>query len=242
MSNLTEAPGLAAFDRTTARWGRLTMIIVLVLTVGGPLYLALFGGLNISTGELLVAFLAVASAYGVFWFVEPITYYPVLGQAGMYQAFLIGNISNKLLPAAIGAQSHPRVNVMPGTRKGELAATMAICGAVVVHITSLLLFVGILGTWIVSVVPTPIVDVAKLYILPAILGAVMVQISMSLRKPRITIIAVAAAVFVTFGLLLVLPVLSPAGTFIVVVITVVLAWILRGRTEESASDIEGNRL
>lgn len=42
---------------------------------------------------------AVASIFSVISVMEPISYLPVLGQAGMYQAFMIGNISNKLLPS-----------------------------------------------------------------------------------------------------------------------------------------------
>ena len=45
----------------------------------------------------------MATTFGVLWIVEPIAYFPVLGSSAMYQAFLIGNISSKLLPAAVVA-------------------------------------------------------------------------------------------------------------------------------------------
>ena len=36
----------------------------------------------------------------VLWFVEPISYFPVVGAAGTYMAFLSGNISNMRIPCA----------------------------------------------------------------------------------------------------------------------------------------------
>ncbi len=69
----------------------------------------------------------------------------------MYQAFLIGNIANKLLPAAIVAQAN--LGEKPGTRRAELIAGSAIIGAVLVHITTLVLLVGVLGTWLVGMLP-----------------------------------------------------------------------------------------
>ena len=83
---------LATFDRTTSRWGRLTMIAALVMSLAAPFYLIVFADLGITSTQVWIAFLAVAAVFSVFWVVEPITYFPILGPAGMYQAFMIGNI------------------------------------------------------------------------------------------------------------------------------------------------------
>src|SRR5699024_12005102 len=102
---------------------------------------------------------------------------------------MIFNISNKLLPAAVVAKD--TIDSQPGTKKGVLAATTAIYGAAMVHLLSLLIFVGFLGTWLLNFVPENILEVVRLYILPASLGAVIVQAITSVQLPRITVRALA---------------------------------------------------
>lgn len=220
------------FDRTTSRWGRITMATALILSLAAPFYLVLFTDLGITSEQILTAFLAVAAVFFVLWFIEPITYYPVLGPAAMYQAFMIGNIANKLLPSALVAQA--AIGAKAGTKRGEFSALMAICGAAMVHVISMLVFVGLLGTWLVSIVPVDVVDVARLYIFPSIIGAVMVQLVVSLKQPRVTVIAVVVAVLVLFVLVPAAPVLAKPATGIVVLLTASLAWFLRPRNKDAA--------
>ncbi|GGG45589.1 hypothetical protein GCM10011374_04830 [Kocuria dechangensis] len=227
------ASALRDFDATTARWGRLTMIAGLLFALAGPTYLVFFSGLEVDQAKIWTALLAIAGTFGVLWFVEPLTYYPILGQASMYQAFMIGNISNKLLPSALIAQS--AIGAKPGTRRGELAAVMAIGGAAMVHLISLLVFVGFLGSWLVSVVPAEIIAVVQTYILPSVLGAVLVQAIVSTRNLRVTVIAGVVAASVVFLLVPAVPTLAFFGTAIAVISTAVLAWFLRDRSAASPS-------
>jgi hypothetical protein len=227
---------LADFDRTTSRWGQATMVTALLLSLAAPLYLVLTQDLGITSAMIWTAYLAVAAAFFVLWFVEPITYFPVLGPAGMYQAFMIGNIANKLLPSALIAQA--AIGAKPGTKRGEFSALMAICGAAMVHVLSMLFFVGIMGTWLVSLIPNDIVDVARLYIFPSIIGGVLVQLVATIKQPRVTMIAVVMAVLVLFVLVPAVPDLAKAATGIVVLGTALLSWILRSRkTNETATNL-----
>jgi hypothetical protein len=226
-TDTSRAAALLEFDRTTSRWGQATMAAALIFSLVAPLYLVLFADLGITSGQVWTAFFAVAAAFFVLWFVEPITYYPVLGPAAMYQAFMIGNIANKLLPSALVAQA--TIGAKAGTKRGEFAALMAICGAAMVHVISMLLFVGVLGTWLVSVIPTDIVDVARLYIFPSIIGAVLVQLITTMKQPRVTVIAAVVAVVVLFILVPAVPSLAKPATGIVVLVTAALAWFLRPR-------------
>lgn len=224
----TEQAAYDRYDRTTSRWGRITMAIALFFSWAGPLYLVFFSNLDITQPDLWTGFATVAAVFGVIWVIEPLTYYPVLGPAAMYQAFMIGNIANKLLPSAIVGQA--AIDAKPGSRRAELAAVMAIGGAAVVHIFSLLLFVGILGTWLVSTVPESITEVARLYIFPAIIGAVVVQLASYVKSPRITVIALAGAAVVQLLIVPHLSALENFATAIVVLATMVLAWVLRDRS------------
>jgi len=236
MSTMTDSQQAAygLYDRTTSRWGRITMALGLVLSLAGPVYLVLFTDLQIASSDLWTGFLAVAAVFGVIWVVEPITYYPVLGPAAMYQAFMIGNIANKLLPSAIVAQG--AIDAKPGTKRAELAAVVAICGAATVHVTSLLVFVGILGTWLVSVVPDSITEVARMYIFPAIIGAVVVQLIAYVKMPRIAVVALLVAVFVQLVLVPNVGAAKNYATALVVLATMVLAWFLRDRSAPVGPD------
>lgn len=221
------AAGIDEFDRTTSRWGRLTMIAGLIISLSGPLYLVFFGNLDISQTQLWTAFAAVAGTFFVIWLVEPLTYFPILGPAAMYQAFMIGNISNKLLPSALVAQTN--IGAKPGTRRGDLAAVMAICGAAAVHLLSLLVFVGVLGTWLISVVPPEIIAVARIYVLPAVMGAVIIQAIVSMKQLRPTIIAIAVVLVIQFVLLPLVPGLAMVSTAMAVISTILIAWFARNR-------------
>lgn len=227
MSNIITSPSHEAFERTTTKWGSLTLFIGFLIATSVPFYLLFVADANVDFGEILKGFLAVFAVYGVFYIVEPLTYFPILGPAGMYQAFLIGNISNKLLPSAIVAQD--TLGVKPGTRKGSYAATMAICGAALIHVASMVLFVGILGTWLVSIIPEPVTLVAKLYILPAILGGVTVQLIASLRQVKSTLIALGAAALVILVLIPLVPILASGDVAIVVILTIAITWFTRNK-------------
>ena len=218
---------MARFEKQTSRYGSITMLIGLTLSLIGPIYVAFFSGLEITSTMIWVAFLTVAGTFGVLWFVEPLTYFPILGSAAMYQAFMIGNISNKLLPAAIVAQS--TIGARPGTKRGDLAAVMAICGAATVHLTSLLLFVGLLGTWLVSLIPADVIDVARLYILPSLMGAVLVQCIVAMKSLRPTVIAIALALVMNFVVVPMAPAIGMFATAIVVIASIVFSWVLRDR-------------
>ena len=159
---------MSRFETQTSRYGSLTMAAGLILSLLGPSYLVFFSDLEVTPAMVWVAFLAVAAIFGVLWFVEPLTYFPILGSAAMYQAFM-----NKLVPAAIVAQSS--IGAKAGTKRGDLAAVMAIGGAATMHLLSLLIFVGFLGTWLVSRVPVEVIEVARLYIMPSLMGAVLVR-------------------------------------------------------------------
>lgn len=232
-SGSTAAAELDRFDRTTSRWGRLTMIAGLLLSVGGPTYLVLFGDLGVTSAQLWTAFGAVAATFFVIWLVEPLTYYPILGPAAMYQAFMIGNISNKLLPSALVAQT--TVGAPPGSKRGDLAAVMAICGAAAVHLLSLLVFVGLLGTWLVSVIPPELTALARVYVLPAVMGAVIVQAIVSMKALRPTLAALGVVLTVQYLLLPLVPALAMMSTAISVIGTILIAWFTRKRAPRNTS-------
>lgn len=210
------------FDRTTSRWGRITMTLGMIVMIAGPGIVA--AQLGVDPLTVVTGVTAIAAAFGALWVVEPLSYYPILGPASMYQAFMIGNISNKLLPSAIVAQS--TIGARPESRRGQLAAVLAICGAATAHLLSLLVFVGFLGTVLLNSIPPDLLDASKAFVLPAVMGGVVVQIVWSNPQPRILIIAVIVALVVQFALTPLVPVVALFGIAISVVATMLLALFL----------------
>ncbi|MBT2522580.1 hypothetical protein [Arthrobacter sp. ISL-28] len=230
----TSNTAMTDFSRTTSRWGQITMIIGLLISLAGPLDLVFASGLDIAPEQLWIAFAAVAATFGIIWIVEPLTYFPALGPAAMYQAFMIGNISNKLLPAALIAQTN--IGAKPGSKRAELAAVVAICGAAAVHLVSLAIFVGLLGSWLISVIPPSVLLVTRLYVLPTVLAAVLVQAVVSMKQPRTTVIALVVSAVVVFVILPLAPSLAMVSTAIVVLATIMLAWFFRAKSVTAKSE------
>ncbi len=119
---------------------------------------------------------------------------------------------------------------------------MAISGAAMVHLFSLLIFVGFMGTWLVSVIPEDVTKVVQTYILASVLGAVVVQAIVSLKQLRATIIAIVVSASVVFLLVPAIPSLAFFSTAIAVIATAVLAWFLRDRSARLVDDSEDAQL
>jgi hypothetical protein len=120
----------------------------------------------------------------------------------------------------------------PGTRRAELIAGAAIIGAAFIHIVTLVILVGVLGTWLVGVLPPGLVAVARLYILPAVFGAVTVQAVVTMKNMRITIVAAVVAALITYVLIPLVPALSFYGTLLAVAATIIVAWFARSRAAD----------
>jgi hypothetical protein len=229
----TATGGWAAFDKTTSRWGPITMIVGMIVMILGPGLLAL--QLGVQPGAVITGVLAITATFGVVWFVEPLSYFPLLGPASMYQAFMIGNISNKLLPAAIVAQS--AVNAKPETKRGQLASVLAICGAAAVHLTTLAVAVGLFGTLLISIIPPELINTVQTYVLPAVLGSVLVQMVWANPQPRILIIAAVVGAIVVFVLTPLFPAVSYFAVALGVIATITLSLTLPGRAKTSEEPV-----
>jgi len=137
----------------------------------------------------ILAGMGLALPYAVpFFIIEPISYYPVYGDAGNYMSMTTGNVSNLRLPCAAVAQAV--AGVPEGTRKGAAIAAVGIAVSVIIGVAGV--FLGSLaGGWIVTLFPKWLTDAFKIYLLPAVWGAVFGQFA--LRGPVYAIPAVIIA-------------------------------------------------
>ncbi|MGG5753523.1 hypothetical protein ACQ3I4_12990 [Zafaria sp. Z1313] len=215
---------LAGFDRTTSVWGPVTMTAGMAAMLIGPVLMVVFGGYEVSLGTLVAAVVAIALVMGVIWVIEPISYFPILGAGAMYQAFLIGNISTKLLPAAVTAQAS--IKAKPGTPQAQIAATLAICSAAFIHVAALVLVIAVFGQWLLTIVPADLLAAVTRFVVPAVLGAFLMQnIIGNWKQPKVLLAGLAVGVLVIYGVVPLIPVLAPAAPLFGVVLTVAVVML-----------------
>src|SRR5699024_7851189 len=107
--------------------------------------------------------------------------------------FLNGNIGNMCMPSAAVAQEV--VGAEPGTKKGEITATLAITGAALVN-TTVLILVILGGSFVLSLLPEALLD-AFLFVLPAIYGGVIAQFAV--EKPTWGFIGIIFGLLISLG-------------------------------------------
>ena len=176
--------------------GKLTGYLGTVISFVPAIVLAVVYGSLPRWDALLTAIISGVSAFGVLWFVEPISYFPVVGPAGTYMAFLSGNISNMRIPCASMAQVS--AGVEPGTDKGSVIATVGMAISIIINV-SVLTVGAILGSSILSMLPASI-TAALGYLLPALFGALLVQFGMKMKNHSIVMVIIAIAIYFGIGM------------------------------------------
>lgn len=174
------------WTKPVIRMGMITMLLACVLSFIPLIYLYMVHGILPPFAQAMTAWVLVASVFGAFYVVEPISYYPILGLAGTYISFLSGNISNLRLPCSAMAQEV--VGVEEGTKQAEIIGTMGIIGSVVVNLAGVTL-AAFLGTWLIGLFPKFVADAFRQFTAPAIFGAVFGQFAM--RQPKLAPFALA---------------------------------------------------
>ncbi len=164
--------------------GKITGFLGVAVAFLPAILLAVVYGILPKPAALLTAFIAGASSFGVLWFVEPISYFSVLGPVGTYMAFLSGNISNMRVPCASMAQVAAEVE--PGSEKGSVVATVGMAISIIINVSVLTIGV-ILGSSILAMLPAS-VTMALSYLLPALFGALLVQFGLNAKSHAISIL------------------------------------------------------
>lgn len=181
------------------RIGKVIGVLAVVASFMPALCLGVVYGLWPDWAALGTAALTAVSSFGVLWFVEPLSYYPVVGPMGTYMAFVSGNISNMRIPCASMAQVG--AGVEPGTEKGSIIATIGMGVSIVIN--TLVLSAGVIaGQAVLSMLPAAVVSALN-FLLPALFGALLVQFGMKNKSHTV--------VMLVFGIILCLAI--KAGFF-----------------------------
>ncbi len=175
------------------RWGRITNFAGVLLAFGPALVLLTVFGVIPPWSAILNGFVGIASAVGVVWFVEPVSYFPIVGVSGTYMAFISGNVGNLRIPCAMVAQKI--AGVEPGTREGSIVATLGMAVSIVIN-TLFLTAGAVAGVQILQQLPQPVVKALQL-LLPALFGAVFMQFA--LKKLKLAAIVLLLSVLFVLG-------------------------------------------
>lgn len=216
------------------RIGKMIGILGVISSFLPALVLGLVYGLWPDMPALVTSFIAAATSFGFLWFIEPISYYPVIGPVGTYMAFLSGNISNMRIPCASMAQISAGVEL--GTNQGSIIATIGMGVSVIINI--IILSVGVIaGSSILAMLPAS-VTAALNYLLPALFGALFVQFAMKQKKLAVIMLAAGGLIYTAInrGVFDFLPgARSYLGTLLCVFGAIFIAMMMnKGKTEQDA--------
>lgn len=168
------------------RIGKIIGVLAVLVSFMPALTLGVVYGLWPDMAALGTAAVSAIASFGVLWFVEPLSYYPVVGPVGTYMAFVSGNISNMRIPCASMAQISAEVE--PGSDKGSIIATIGMGVSIVIN--TLVLTIGVIaGSSILSMLPASVVGALN-YLLPALFGALLVQFGMKNKSHTVLMLVI----------------------------------------------------
>lgn len=190
--------------------GRTTMLLGMVATLAPALLMTFYFGYNPGISAIIAGAICQISVSGAFWFSEPISYYPIVGRAGLYMSFLSGNTVNVRIPAAISAQQAS--GHLPGTNKGSIMGTVGM--GVSVWVCAILLTISIIaGETLLAKVPASFMTVLSL-IIPALFGGIFTQFA--IKSPKTG----AFALIVCYIMMQVVKILPGNLSFLITVVAV----------------------
>ncbi len=171
--------------------GRSTMLLGIVVSLLPPMIMTFVFGFNPGIGAIIAGAISQMSVSGAFYFSEPISYYPIVGRAGLYMGFLSGNLVNMRIPAAISAVESSGYET--GTDEGAIMGTIGIGVSIWVGIFFLMLSV-LAGQTLLSKLPESFMTVLSL-IIPALFGGVFAQFAV--KSPKTGLFALAVSFVMT---------------------------------------------
>lgn len=158
------------WNKPVNRIGISTIILCIIATFIPSIYLNIVYDAWLGWGAVGSAFSICIIYFGINWFVEPLSFYPVLGNAGTYLSWLAGSVAQQRVPASIMAKD--TLKVTDGTQEAEIVSIAAIVGSIIVNVV-VLTITAIVGSYIISILPQVVLQSITRYILPGLFGAML---------------------------------------------------------------------
>lgn len=171
--------------------GRSTMVLGFFASLLPALIMTFYFGFNPGLAAIVAGAISQASVSGAFYFSEPISYYPIVGRAGLYMGFLSGNLVNMRIPAAISAQEASECPA--GTEEGSIMGTIGIGVSIWIGIVFLVLSV-LAGQALLSQLPPSFMALLSL-VIPGLFGGVFAQFA--IKSPKVAVFALVVSFTMT---------------------------------------------
>ncbi len=175
------------WEKPVNRIGTLTIVLCILATFVPGLYLIIRYDAWLGWAAFRGALLLGVVYFGVNWIVEPLAYYPALGNAGTYLSWLAGSVAQQRIPASVTAKTS--LGLEDGTQEAEVVSVAAICGSIVTNLVVLTL-TAIFGTLILNAMPEAVSNALSNYILPGMFGAMLAMFGCSAPILTIPVFAV----------------------------------------------------
>lgn len=170
---MNEQTALNKFNSSIKTLGYVFVTIALLCNFVPAVYASITTGVFPAIGDLLTLWVAAASAFGVGYFVQPISFFPMANMAGSFMCWIVGNVGKIRIPAATMAQNV--TNAEQGTPKAQVISTVGIGGSIIVSVCMITLFT-LIGASIMPLMPKVVLK-AFGFVLPCVLGAVYASLA-----------------------------------------------------------------
>ena len=170
---MNEQTALNKFNSSIKTLGYVFVTIALLCNFVPAVYASITTGVFPAIGDLLTLCVAAASAFGVGYFVQPISFFPMANMAGSFMCWIVGNVGEIRIPAATMAQNV--TNAEQGTPKAQVISTVGIGGSIIVSVCMITLFT-LIGASIMPLMPKVVLK-AFGFVLPCVLGAVYASLA-----------------------------------------------------------------
>lgn len=215
--------------------GRATMALAFIISFLPVMYFVFIKGDGLPFSSYANVMLAIGSIGIGLWLTEPLAFWPVLGSAGTYIAYLSGNVGGMRFPVALSVQSASKSDI--NTPKGQVLTIVGIVASVFCNLI-ILLIVVLSGSWIMSKLPESVLA-AFAYVMPCLYGCMMLMI-LSRNKDGVVKAAINNSPYLGTAIICKivisnwLPQLATYGTAISVGLTILVAYILFKRKTSKA--------
>ena len=156
------------WEKSAAKIGMIMIPLVMLSMFLPVIYLRIAYGVFPDWSIAMASWGTIAAAFGVYYFIEPLSYYPILGLSGTYMAFTAGSISDIRMPASAVAQE--AVDAPFGSDEGAVASTLGIAGSLFTTLT-VVFATAVFGNQLIQFFPEELLTAIKSYTVPAVFGA-----------------------------------------------------------------------
>ncbi len=170
------------------KWGKITTWGAIPFILLPPLMLMLKFGARTTFTNVIAGLVPAVSAMIVWYVVDPVALFPILGVPGLYITYIAGNSKEIRGPAAL--MSMEAVGVKQGTPEGTIIGTYGIALSVFISVGVLTLG-AILGQNLLAMASPKFLE-ALGYLLPALFGGMLGQNIVD--NPKSAIISIPLAI------------------------------------------------